>query len=58
VEANPDPEGDSDAQQRVPPEPMASTTVGTGSMLALGCVVTVILLVLAALAIRRFAGGW
>jgi hypothetical protein len=32
--------------------------VGTGSMLGLGCVVAVILLVLVALAIRQFTGGW
>jgi hypothetical protein len=37
---------------------MVSTTVGTGSVLGLGCVVTVIVLVLAALAIRWFGGGW
>jgi hypothetical protein len=37
---------------------MASTTVGTGSMLGLGCVVAVILLVLVALAIRWLGGGW
>jgi hypothetical protein len=37
---------------------VASTTVGTGSVLGLGCVVTVILLVLVALAIRWFTGGW
>jgi hypothetical protein len=58
VEANPVPEDGADAQHGAPPEPAASTTVGTGSMLALGCVVTVILLVLIALAVRRFAGGW
>jgi hypothetical protein len=37
---------------------MDSTTVGTGSMLGLGCVVIVILLVLVALAIRWFGGSW
>jgi hypothetical protein len=42
----------------VPPDPQASTTVGTGSMVGLGCVIMVILLVLIALAIRWFAGGW
>jgi hypothetical protein len=35
-----------------------ASTVGTGSMLGLGCVAMVILLVLVALAIRWFAGGW
>jgi hypothetical protein len=42
----------------VRPEAEASTTVGTGSVLGLGCVATVILLVLAGLAFRWFAGGW
>lgn len=42
----------------VPPDPEQSTTVGTGSMLGLGCIVTVILLVFVALAIRWFGGGW
>jgi hypothetical protein len=42
----------------VPPDPAASTTVGTGSMLGLGCVVTVFLLVLVAIAVRWFTGGW
>ena len=46
------------ASKVVPPDPAASTTVGTGSMLGLGCVVMVILLVLIALAIRWFAGSW
>jgi hypothetical protein len=47
-----------DGKQDLGPDPVASTTVGTGSMLGLGCVVTVILLVLAALAIRWLGGGW
>jgi hypothetical protein len=37
---------------------VASSTVGTGSMLGLGCVATVILLVVVALAIRWFSGVW
>ena len=58
MESDPDPAGRADGQQSVPPELPASTTVGTGSMLGLGCVVAVILLVLVALAIRQFTGGW
>ena len=57
VEPEPD-FGDGVGEQVVQPDPVASSTVGTGSMLGLGCVVIVILLVLVALAIRRFAGGW
>jgi hypothetical protein len=57
VERDPDPVDAAD-EQVVRPDPVVSSTVGTGSMLGLGCVVTVILLVLVALAIRRFAGGW
>jgi hypothetical protein len=48
----------SDVQPDVPPHPVVSTTVGTGSMLGIGCIVAVILLVLVAFAIRRFAGSW
>ena len=55
---DPDPVDGADEQQAVQPDRMISTTVGTGSMLGLGCVVIVILLVVLALAIRRFAGGW
>ena len=55
---DPDPVDGADEQQAVQPDRMVSTTVGTGSMLGLGCVVIVILLVVLALAIRRFAGGW
>jgi hypothetical protein len=58
VRAEPNPDGESDGQPGVPPDAAASTTVGTGSVLGLGCVVAVILLVLVALAIRWFAGGW
>jgi hypothetical protein len=58
MEPNPDPDDGADGQQVVWPDPVASSTVGTGSMLGLGCVVMVILLVLVALAIRRFAGSW
>jgi hypothetical protein len=58
VASDSDPDGGADIQPAVPPDPAASTTVGTGSMLGLGCVVTVILLVLVALAVRWFAGGW
>jgi hypothetical protein len=58
VELNVDPEDGAEGRQTVQPEPTVSTTVGTGSMLGLGCVVIVILLVLAAIAIRWFAGGW
>ena len=56
--AESDPDGESDGDQGVPPDPVASTTVGTGSVLGLGCVVAVIVLVLVALAIRWFTGGW
>jgi hypothetical protein len=53
-----DPDRGSDDQPDVPPDPIVSTTVGTGSMLGIGCLVTVILLVLVAFAIRWFAGSW
>jgi hypothetical protein len=57
MEPDSDPD-DGDGRQVVRSDPMVSTTVGTGSMLGLGCVVIVILLVLVALAIRWFGGGW
>jgi hypothetical protein len=53
-----DPDRGSDSQPHVPPDPVVSTTVGTGSMLGIGCLVTVILFVLVAFAIRWFAGSW
>ena len=53
-----DPDRGSDNQPGVVRDPVVSTTVGTGSMLGIGCLVTVILLVLVAFAIRWFAGGW
>jgi hypothetical protein len=53
-----DPDRGSGNQPDVPPDPVVSTTVGTGSMLGIGCLVTVILLVLVAFAIRWFAGSW
>jgi hypothetical protein len=53
-----DPDGGSDGQPDVPPDAVVSTTVGTGSMLGIGCLVAVILFVLVAFAIRRFAGSW
>ena len=53
-----DPDRGSDGQPDVPPDPVGSTTVGTGSMLGIGCLVVVILLVLVAFAIRWFAGSW
>jgi len=53
-----DPDGESAGQSDVPPDPVVSTTVGTGSMLGIGCLVAVILFVLVAFAIRRFAGSW
>ncbi len=53
-----DPGRGSDNQPDVPPNPVVSTTVGTVSMLGIGCLVTVILLVLVAFAIRWFAGSW
>jgi hypothetical protein len=52
------PDGGSDGQPDIPPHPVVSTTVGTGSMLGIGCLVAVILFVLVAFAIRRFAGSW
>jgi len=58
VGAEPDPDGEADSQPVTPPDAAASTTVGTGSVLGLGCVVALILLVIVALAIRKFAGGW
>ena len=58
MEAEANPDGGSDGHQGALPDPAASTTVGTGSVLGLGCVVAVILLVLVALAIRWFTGGW
>jgi hypothetical protein len=60
--SRPDPDADPDRgldnQPDVPPDPVDSTTVGTGSMLGIGCLVTVILLVIVAFAIRWFAGSW
>ena len=53
-----DPDRGLDHHPDVPPDPAVSTTVGTGSMLGIGCLVTVILLVLVAIAIRWFAGSW
>lgn len=53
-----DPDGGSDGQPDVPPDPVVSTTVGTGSVLGIGCLVAVILLVLIAFAFRKFAGSW
>jgi hypothetical protein len=53
-----DPDGGSDGQPDIPSDPVVSTTVGTGSMLGIGCLVTVILLVLVAFAIRWFTGSW
>lgn len=53
-----DPDRGSGNQPDVPPDPTVSTTIGTGSMLGIGCLVTVILLVLVAFAIRWFAGSW
>jgi hypothetical protein len=58
VGAESDPDRGSDDHQDAPLDAEASTTVGTGSVLGLGCVVAVILLVLVALAIRWFTGGW
>jgi len=55
---DPEPDGGSDGQSEVAPDPVVSTTVGTGSMLGIGCLVAVILFVLVAFAIRRFAGSW
>jgi hypothetical protein len=47
-----------DGQHDAPPDPRVSTTIGTGSMLGMGCLVAVILLVLVAFAIRWFTGSW
>jgi hypothetical protein len=58
VEPDRDPDDAADGQEVVRPDPVVSTTVGTGSMLGLGCVVVVILLVFVAFAIRWFTGGW
>jgi hypothetical protein len=58
VESDSDPAGGADGPPDVRPDPVASSTVGTGSMLGLGCVATVILLVVVALAIRWFSGVW
>ena len=53
-----DPDRGSGGQPDAAPDPVVSTTVGTGSMLGVGCLVTVILLVLVAFAIRWFTGSW
>lgn len=58
MEPDHDPADGADGQQIVRPDPTVSTTLGTGSMLGLGCVLAVVLLVVVALAIRWFAGGW
>lgn len=39
-------------------EPVAQTTVGTGSALGIGCLAVVALFVLLALAYRWFGGTW
>jgi hypothetical protein len=58
METSSDPERGRDDQPAVPPDRVVSTTLGTGSVLGIGCLVAVILLVLVAFAIRRFAGSW
>jgi hypothetical protein len=62
MEASTDPDSDpdrgSDGRPDVAPDSVLSTTVGTGSMLGIGCLVTVILLVLVAFAVGWFAGSW
>jgi hypothetical protein len=51
-----DPEGDEQAPSS--PEREPASTVGTGSALAIGCVVAVMLLVLIAFAVRWYLGSW
>ena len=51
-------EGVTGGQHEPRPDLVASTTVGTGSALGVGCIAAVILLVLLALAVRWLAGGW
>jgi hypothetical protein len=58
METSSDPERGPDGQPAVPPDPVVSTTLGTGSVLGIGCLVAVTLLVLVAFAIRWFAGSW
>jgi hypothetical protein len=58
MEFRSDPDSNPDLGSDVPPDPGVSTTIGTGSTLGIGCLITVILLVLVAFAIRWFAGSW
>ena len=53
-----DPNRGSDGQPGVAPDPVVSTTTGTGSVLGIGCLVAVILLVTVAFVIRWFTGSW
>jgi hypothetical protein len=39
-------------------DPATPDTVGTGSVIAVGCIAAVVLLVLLALVVRWIAGGW
>lgn len=56
--------GGEDGDESVPapdgpaPDGETGTTVGTGSVLGIGCVVAVIVLVLVAFAVRWLTGGW
>ena len=45
-------------QHEAQPGDGVPNTVGTGSALAVGCIVAVALLVLLALVVRWIAGGW
>jgi len=58
METRSDPDRGPDDQPAVPTDRVVSTTLGTGSVLGIGCLVAVILLVLVAFAIRWFGGSW
>jgi hypothetical protein len=45
-------------EDRTPPATVPSATLGTGSALAIGCVVAVIVLLVVALALRWLTGVW
>lgn len=56
--SEPELEEKADGQHEPRPDVVAPSTVGTGSALAVGCVVAVLVLVLIALAVRWIGGGW
>lgn len=50
--------GDEERQQPGPTERPQSTTVGIGSSIGVGCLIVVVLFIVAAFAIRSIFGSW